>query len=134
MGKIPNKKESKTAILDSLELDEMQLANLISLLSIAKHFVKFNKNRLCISNEILLKGGAVMGKNQYVVRHGKEWAVKGEGNSRATRVVSTQKEAQKIATDIAKNQHSELRVQGRNGQFRICNSYGNDPCPPKDKN
>lgn len=35
--------------------------------------------------------------------------------------------------EIARNKHSELRIQGRDGKFRTCNSYGNDPCPPKDK-
>lgn len=75
-----------------------------------------------------------MGKNQYVVKSGNKWAVKGEGNSKATRVVSTQGKAKAIARDIARNQHSEMRVQGKDGKFRECNSYGNDPCPPKDKN
>ena len=75
-----------------------------------------------------------MGKNQFVVRHGSEWAVKGANNSRATRVVPTQGKAIEIAKTIAKNQNSELRVQNKPGQFRICNSYGNDPCPPKDRN
>ena len=75
-----------------------------------------------------------MGKNQYVVRHGNEWAVRGANNSKVTRVVSTQREAISIASEIARNQHSEMRVQDRNGQFRVCNSYGNDPCPPRDKN
>lgn len=75
-----------------------------------------------------------MGKNQYVVRHGNEWAVRGANNSKVTRVVTTQREAIGIAREIAHNQHSEMRVQGRNGQFRICNSYGNDQCPPRDKN
>lgn len=75
-----------------------------------------------------------MGKNQYVVRHGDEWAVRGENNSRVTRIVSTQKEAINIASEIARNQHSEMRVQNMEGRFRLCNSYGNDPCPPKDKN
>jgi len=75
-----------------------------------------------------------MGKNQYVVRHGNEWAVKGANNSKATRVVSTQKEAISIASQIARNQNSEMRVQDSTGRFRVCNSYGNDPCPPKDKN
>lgn len=76
----------------------------------------------------------MMKKDQFVVRHGDDWAVKGAGNSRATKVVSTQKEAMKIARDIARNQNSEMRVQNRNGKFRTCNSYGNDHCPPKDKN
>ena len=75
-----------------------------------------------------------MGKNQYVVCHGNEWAVRGANNSKATRVVSTQREAISIASGIARNQHSEMRVQDRNGQFRVCNSYGNDSCPPRDKN
>jgi hypothetical protein len=75
-----------------------------------------------------------MGKNQFVVRHGNDWAVKGANNTRATRVVPTQKEAIAIASGIAHNQHSEMRIQNRNGQFRVCNSYGNDKCPPKDKN
>lgn len=75
-----------------------------------------------------------MSKDQYVVRHGSDWAVIGANNTKATRVVSTQKEAIGIARTIAQNQHSEMRVQDRNGHFRVCNSYGNDPCPPKDRN
>ncbi len=75
-----------------------------------------------------------MGKDQFVVRHGNDWAVKGANNSKATRVVTTQREAINIATQIARNQQSEIRVQNRTGQFRTCNSYGNDTCPPKDKN
>ena len=75
-----------------------------------------------------------MGKNQFVVRHGNEWAVKGANNTKPTRVVSTQGKAIQIAKTIAKHQHSEMRVQNKNGQFRVCNSYGNDSCPPIDKN
>ncbi len=75
-----------------------------------------------------------MKKNQFVVKRGADWAVIGEGNSRATKLVDTQKQAIQIASEIARNQHSEMRVQGRDGKFRTCNSYGNEPCPPKDKN
>ena len=49
------------------------------------------------------------GKNQYVSPRGNKWVAQGEGNKRATRVVSTQKEAIKIATKIAKNQGSERK-------------------------
>ena len=73
------------------------------------------------------------GKNQYVVNHPDGWAVKGENNSRATKVVRTQAEAINIAQSIAKNQQSDTKIQRRNGTFRAGNSYGNDPCPPKDK-
>ena len=75
-----------------------------------------------------------MNKNQYVVKRGSNWAVVGENNSKATRVVPTQAQAIEIARTIARNQNSEMRVQDHNGRFRICNSYGNDSCPPKDKN
>ena len=72
-----------------------------------------------------------MGKNQHVVKHGSQWAVKGENALKATRVVNTQKEAIKIGTDIAKNQKSELSIHGTDGKIREKNSYGNDPFPPK---
>ena len=73
------------------------------------------------------------GKNQHVVKHGNEWAVKGAGNSKATKVTSTQKEAISVAQEIARNQKSDTKIHGRDGKIRAGNSYGNDPCPPKDK-
>ena len=74
-----------------------------------------------------------MGKNQWVSPHGKEWAVKGEGNKRASGIYPTQKEAIQHAIDHAKSQRSEVIVQGRDGRIRSKDSYGNDPCPPKDR-
>lgn len=72
-----------------------------------------------------------MSKNQYVVRNGDKWGVRGEGNERLTRSFDTQREAIDHGRDIARNQGSELRIQDRNGQFREAWSYGNDPYPPK---
>jgi hypothetical protein len=72
------------------------------------------------------------GKNQHVVKHPKGWAVKGAGNSKATKVTSTQKEAIFIAEQIARNQKSDTKIHGRDGKIRAGNSYGNDPFPPKD--
>jgi len=72
-------------------------------------------------------------KNQWVIKYGGIWAVKGEGNKRATKVIKTQKEAIDIARGIAKNQKSELIIQNTEGKIRSKNSYGNDPCSPKDK-
>ena len=71
------------------------------------------------------------GKNQYVVRNGDAWGVRGEGNSRLTSRHDTQREAINAARDIARNQESELRIQGRDGRFRDADSYGNDPFPPR---
>lgn len=72
-----------------------------------------------------------MGKNQHVVPHADGWAVKGAGNSRATSVHETQSQAIQEARGMAKNNHSELLVHGRNGQIRERDSFGNDQCPPK---
>jgi hypothetical protein len=71
------------------------------------------------------------GKNQHVVPHGDEWAVKGAGNDRATSLHSTQGEAIERAREIARNQESELVIHRPNGQIRDRDSYGNDPFPPE---
>lgn len=73
------------------------------------------------------------GKNQHVVKYPEGWAIIGAGNSKATKVTNTQKEAIKIAEDIARNQQSDTKIHGRNGKIRAGNSYGNDPHPPTDK-
>lgn len=72
-----------------------------------------------------------MGKNQHVVPHGGDWAVRGAGNSRATSVHETQGQAENAAREIAINQRSEVVIHRRNGEIRDKNSYGNDPYPPK---
>ena len=71
------------------------------------------------------------GKNQYVVRSGDRWGVRGEGNSRLTREFDTQREAIDYGRGIAQNQEAELRIQGRDARFREAYSYGNDPFPPR---
>ncbi len=70
-------------------------------------------------------------KNQHVVPHPNGFAVRGEGNSKATAVAPTQRQAIEIGRQIAKNQQSELLVHSRTGQIRQKSSYGNDPHPPK---
>ena len=72
-----------------------------------------------------------MGKNQHVVRRGKDWAVRGERNSKDTSRHNTQNEAFESARDIAKNQKSEVFIHGRDGKIRERNTYGKDPHPPK---
>jgi hypothetical protein len=72
-----------------------------------------------------------MGKNQHVVPHGDQWAVRGAGNSRNTLVTNTQAQAAEAARTIAQHQSSELFIHNRHGQIRERNSYGNDPNPPR---
>lgn len=72
-------------------------------------------------------------KNQHVVPIGKDWAVKGAGNFKATKIVGTQAQAIRIAKKIATNQKSEVVIHRPNGRIRDKDSYGNDSNPPKDK-
>lgn len=72
-----------------------------------------------------------MKKDQHVVPHSGQWAVKGEKNEKATKVVDTQAEAIEIARQIAINQQSEVVIHRPDGRIRDKNSYGNDDFPPK---
>ncbi|MCX9134865.1 DUF2188 domain-containing protein [Aeromonas veronii] len=71
------------------------------------------------------------GKNQHVVPHENGWAVKGEGNQKATSVHNTQQQAIDAARDIARNQQSELVIHRPDGRIRDKDSHGKDPFPPK---
>jgi uncharacterized protein YdaT len=66
-------------------------------------------------------------KNQHVVPHNNQWGVRGEGNSKVTKITDTQKEAIQIAREISRNQHSELLIHRPNGQIRDRDSHGHDP-------
>ena len=69
--------------------------------------------------------------NQHVVPHGNGWAVKGEGNKRATIVTNTQKEAIQHARKISRNQETELFIHRKDGTIRERDSHGHDPYPPE---
>lgn len=70
----------------------------------------------------------------FVVRNGDGWGVRTGGATRLLRTFETQSEAFEYGRTVAMNKHTELRVQRMNGQFGVCNSYGSDACPPRDKN
>lgn len=72
-----------------------------------------------------------MGKNQHVVPHAKGWAVKGEGNSRASSIHPTQAGAISAARETAIRERSEMLIHGEDGRIRERNTYGKDPFPPK---
>lgn len=69
--------------------------------------------------------------NQHIVPHADGWAVKSAGAGRATKVHKTQSAAAKHGRQIAKNNHSELFIHGRNGRIRERNTYGQDNFPPR---
>ena len=70
-------------------------------------------------------------RNQHVVPHDGKWAVKGDGNRRATKVTNTKGEALKAARAIARRQGADVVIHGRDGSIRE-DTYGSDPFPPRD--
>ena len=71
-------------------------------------------------------------KPVHVVPRGERWAVEREGSERASSVHDTQAEAERIGRPLARAEHTEFFLHGRNGQIRQRDSYGNDPNPPRD--
>lgn len=73
-----------------------------------------------------------MGKDQHVTPHpGGGWQVKGEGNSKATKVTDTKAQAVDAGRKISQNQGSELVIHGKDGKIQSKDSHGNDPFPPR---
>lgn len=66
-----------------------------------------------------------MGKNQHVIPHESGWAVRGEGNRRATSVHRTRADAIEAARRIANGQQSEVLVHRKGGKDR-----GREPVDP----
>lgn len=66
-------------------------------------------------------------KGQHVIPSAGKWSVKKAGSSRATSIHATQAEAIRAATEIARNQKTEVYIHGTDGRIRERNSYGNDP-------
>lgn len=61
------------------------------------------------------------------------WAIRRSGAERASKVFDTQQKAVEHARAVAKKEHGELYIHGKDGTIRQRSSFGNDPCPPKDK-
>ncbi len=73
-------------------------------------------------------------KAQHVTkRPDDKWQHKAVGNTKATKVTDTQKQAAASAIKVAKNQKSEVVIHGVDGKIKSKDSYGRDPNPPKDK-
>jgi hypothetical protein len=73
-----------------------------------------------------------MGKGVHVVTHGSGWATRRERSSRVSSTHDTQRDAIDSGRTMARNSGAELVIHGRDGRIRDKDSYGNDPCPPKD--
>ena len=74
-----------------------------------------------------------MGKDYHVVPSDDGWKVRRAGTDRAASIHRTQNAAINRAIPLAKRESSEVVIHGRDGKIRDKDSYGNDPCPPKDR-
>ncbi len=71
-------------------------------------------------------------KDRHVVPHDGGWAVVKPGSDRASSIHDTQREAIDQARRTAEQTHGEVVIHGRDGRIRDKDSYGGDPCPPRD--
>lgn len=75
-----------------------------------------------------------MAKTQHVVPNPTSgWDVKKGGSDKSTKHFDTKQPAVDYARDLAKKQEAELVIHNKDGKISQKDSYGNDPCPPKDK-
>ncbi|MFW2355679.1 DUF2188 domain-containing protein [Hydrogenophaga sp.] len=70
--------------------------------------------------------------NVHIVRRGAKCGALREGGQRASHVFGTQAQAIPAGRDMARQGPGELSIHGLDGHIRTRDSYGNDPCPPKD--
>jgi hypothetical protein len=69
--------------------------------------------------------------NVIVSRNSGGWKVTQNGQTLSTHRL--QSRAIDSGRTEARHDRTDLVVQGRNGQFRSKDSYGNDPLPPRDR-
>ncbi|MBN8820825.1 MAG: DUF2188 domain-containing protein [Spirosoma sp.] len=72
-----------------------------------------------------------MSKNIHITPREKGWAVKIEGNQKASKVLPTQQEAIEAGRQKAKDNHSELLIHSKDGKINRRDSFGNDNFPPR---
>jgi len=72
-------------------------------------------------------------RNLHVVPRENQWAVRRERAQRDSSRHATQSDAFDAARETARREGLEVRIHGRDGRIRDSDSFGNDPCPPRDK-
>lgn len=72
-------------------------------------------------------------KNFHSVPWDGDWAVKKEGINKPISVHRTQATAEDKTRILAKKAEVEAVYHNRHGIIKDKDSYGNDPCPPRDK-
>lgn len=71
-------------------------------------------------------------KSYHVVPDEKGWNVK-KGGGKTLKHFSNKSDAKVFGKNVSVNQKAELFIHGKDGKIQNRNSFGNDPCPPRDK-
>lgn len=74
-----------------------------------------------------------MKKDIHVVPYNGNWAIKKEGVKQPVSVHYKKANAEVKAIQLGKKAKVEVVYHGKDGRIQDSDSYGNDPCPPKDK-
>ena len=61
------------------------------------------------------------------------WQVIRQGGERASSRHARKVDADKVARGMARRDEVELVIKGKDGRIQDKDSFGNDPCPPRDK-
>jgi len=73
------------------------------------------------------------GKAYHVIRREDgTWSVRRTGDTRASRTFAKKSEAVSFAKQAAHAGQSEIAIHRSDGRISEINTYGPDPCPPKD--
>lgn len=72
-------------------------------------------------------------KEYHVVPGNDCWKVVKNNASKASSCTSLKTDAIAIAKQFSQKTGSELVIHGKDGKIQSSNSYGKDPCPPKDR-
>jgi hypothetical protein len=73
-----------------------------------------------------------MAKNIHTVPYGTKWAVKKESTEKPISIHNTKAAALDKGASEARKAHAEHVIHGKDGKIQDKDSYGKDPCPPKD--
>jgi len=71
--------------------------------------------------------------NVHTVPNGGKWSVMRDGSKRYLSTHKKKSTAMKKAISLAKKYKVEHVIHDKHGRVVDKDSYGNDPCPPKDK-
>lgn len=67
----------------------------------------------------------------HTVPHGDGWANRREGSERVSKTFDRKVDAQAAGRRTAQRENTEHLIHKRDGTIGDCNSYGNDPHPPR---